>query len=540
MLMLIIVTVALPVFNLTTVKAADDQPWSQMSNMLTARGGLGTAVVNGRIYAIGGLNDALPLNVNEQFDPTANKWTTRAPMPTPRSGFAIATYNNKIYVIGGSVGNGYVGNNEVYDPLTDSWETKTSMPTPRSDFSACVVNDKIYLIGGKKYSSINPYFNETAVNQVYDPANDSWTTVAALPDPVYGYASAVIDGKIHIIGGSKNPSSSGTSVFDNANQVFDPQTGNWSLADNIPSSSTFGGAISTQDFMAPSKLYYIGGFFSNAYSGETQIYNPSNNSWTTGVPMPTHRAYLSVTIINDLIYAIGGFDGTNWLNIVEVYKPVGYGTVPPHIQITSPENETYRDVNVSYNLNRNAQWIGYGIDNQANITLKGNIDLQNLTQGSHTIIIYANDSSGNMGHSNTIFFSIDTIPPKIVIILPLNQTYSSTDIQLTFIINEQTKELAYSLDNNTRTPVVGNVSLPALTDGSHNLTIYATDEVGNSDSKTVYFNISTFPIIGLIAAIAVAIIIFATGYLFYHRRKNGVKEGKVLSAGTLTKEAATI
>jgi hypothetical protein len=292
--------------------------------------------------------------------------------------------------------------------------------------------------------------------------------------------------------------------------------------------------------MAPSKLYYIGGFFSNTYSAETQIYNPSNNSWTTGVPMPTPRSYLSVTIVNDLIYAIGGFDGTNWLNIVEVYKPVGYGTVPPRIQITSPENKTYRDVNISYNINRNAQWIGYGIDNQANTTLKGNLKLQNLTQGSHTITIYANDSSGNMGHSNTIFFSIDTIPPEIVIILPLNQTYGSTDIQLTFNINEPTRELAYSLDNNTPTPVIGNVSLPALTNGSHHLTIYATDEVGNSDSKTVYFSISTFPIIGVIAAIAIAIIISASGYLFYHRKKTGSKEEKVLLAENLTKEAASI
>ena len=536
--MLIIVTVAVPVFNLRAVKASDDQPWSQLSNMLTARGGLGTAVVNGKIYAIGGLNGDLPLNVNEQFDPVLNKWTTKAPMPTPRSGFAIAMYNNKIYVIGGSVGNAYVGNNEVYDPSTNSWETKTSMPTPRSEFSASVVNDKIYLIGGKRYSSINPYFNETAVNQVYDPENDTWTTVAALPEPVYGYASAVIDGKIHIIGGSKNPSSGDTTVFDNAHQVFDPQTGTWNLAANIPTPTTNGGAIATQNLMAPSSLYDIGGFFSNTYSGETQIYNPNNNSWTTGIPMPTHRAYLSVAIINDLIYAIGGFDGTNWLNTVEVYKPVGYGTIPPQIQILSPENKTYRDVNVSYNLNRNAQWIGYGIDKKANVTLKGNIDLQNLTQGSHTIIIYANDSSGNMGRSKTIFFSIDNIPPEIVIILPLNQTYGSSDIQFTFSLNEPAKELAYSLDNNTLTPVIGNVSLPALTNGSHRLTIYATDEVGNSDSKTIYFSISTFPIIGVIAAIAVAIIISATGYLFYHRKKTGFQEEKVVSVEPITKESA--
>ncbi len=60
--------------------------------------------------------------------------------------------------------------------------------------------------------------------------------------------------------------------------------------------------------------------------------------------MPTPRAYLAVAVVNDVLYAIGGFDGQNWLNTIEQYKPVGYGTVPPKIQITSPENKTYSEV----------------------------------------------------------------------------------------------------------------------------------------------------------------------------------------------------
>ena len=58
--------------------------------------------------------------------------------------------------------------------------------------------------------------------------------------------------------------------------------------------------------------------------------------------MPTARAYLGVADVNDIIYAIGGSDGQNWLDTVEAYTPVGYGTAPPIIQIISPENQTYR------------------------------------------------------------------------------------------------------------------------------------------------------------------------------------------------------
>jgi hypothetical protein len=226
-------------------------------------------------------------------------------------------------------------------------------------------------------------------------------------------------------------------------------------------------------------------------------------------------------MINDVIYAIGGFDGTNWLNTVEMYKPFGYGTVPPQVQITSPDNETYSNVTLSYNVNKGTAWVGYSVDNQANITMQGQTALGNLSQGSHSVKVYANDTLGNMGGSSTVYFSIDTVPPVILIILPLNQSYGSTDIQLTFNVNEATKDLSYSLDNNVQTPIVGNVSLPALSNGAHHLTVYATDETGNSASKTVYFTIAPFPTVTIVAVAVIGVIVAAGGYLFYKRKKTG-------------------
>ncbi len=113
--------------------------------------------------------------------------------------------------------------------------------------------------------------------------------------------------------------------------------------------------------------------------------------------------------------------------------------------------------------------MGYSIDNQANetVNLKSEINLSGLSQGAHSIKIYANDSLGNMGVSNTVFFSIDTLAPDINIILPQNQSYGSTDIQLTFTVNENVTSLAYSLDEQEKVTIIGNVTLPALSSGSH-------------------------------------------------------------------------
>jgi N-acetylneuraminic acid mutarotase len=518
--MLIALTL-LPGINLPPAKAVDTQSsWTTMTPMLTARGGFGVAVVDGKIYTIGGLtgND-LPVSLTEEYNPQTNEWTSKTPMPTPRSGFAITVYQNKIYVIGGSVGYGYVGNNEVYDPLSNTWETKTSMPTPRADLSANLVNDKIYLIGGKKYSSITPFFNETNINEVYDPANDSWTTKTPVPLPIQGYASTVFDDKIYLMGGSLQSLSLENTQTTDATQVFDPKNDTWSLAANLLHSASYGAAGTTEGYLAPARIYYIGGYSVGKFTSQTQAYNSENNSWSIAEAMPTSRAYLGVAVVNDVLYAIGGFDGTNWLNVNEQYKPVGYGTVAPAVQITSPENKTYSNVTLTYKINRGTQWMGYSLDNHPNVTIKTETNLLGLSEGNHNITIYANDSLGNMGSSNTVFFSVDTLPPILDILVPKNQTYGVTDIQLTFTINEAFSNLAYSLDGQSKKDIVGNVTLPALSNGAHRLTLYAADALGNLAEKTVFFNVSPFPIVAIAAVVAIVTIALASAYLLYKRKK---------------------
>lgn len=519
--MIIISAFVFSAFFFPSTKAADQQSgWTTLSPMPTPRGALGVAVVDGKIYAIGGLNGNSPLNNNEMYDPISDQWTVEAPMPTARSGFATAVCDNNIYVIGGTVGTAFVANNEVYDPKSNTWETKASMPTPRADLSANVVNDKIYLIGGKKYSNASPYFTETNENEVYDPVNNTWSTKTPIPTAIYGYASAVLDGKINFVGGSEAPNSIGINVFVGSDQVYDPQTDEWSLAANLPSVATYGAAAATDNYMAPAKLYFMGGYFSGSYSSAIQVYDAENNSWTASDPMPTPRAYFGICVVNDVLYVIGGFDGQNWLNLNYEYKPLGYGEFPPTLEISSPDNQTYSNVSLTFTVNRGTAWVGYSLDNKANITVNGETKLLNLTQGGHTVVLYGNDSFGNMGSSSRVFFSIDTLPPDIKILLPLNQSYSSSDLKLSFTVNKTTQSLKYSLDGAAMETIPGNVTLPALTNGSHELTIYAVDQVGNSGSKTVYFSVQPFPTIMVAAALATAIIALASGYLFMKRRKS--------------------
>lgn len=271
--------------------------------------------------------------------------------------------------------------------------------------------------------------------------------------------------------------------------------------------------------MAPARIYYVGGYASGEFTSKTEVYMPESNSWGYLAALSTPRAYLSVAVVSDVLYAIGGFNGESWLDTNEMYKPIDYGIVAPKIQITSPENKTYAEASLAFTVNRGTAWMGYSLDNRPNVTVTGEKSLSNLGQGCHSITMYANDSLGNMGSSNTVYFSIDSVAPNIDILTPLNQTYDSTDIQLSFKVNENVTWLAYSLDGQDRMAIAGNMTLPALTDGSHRLTVYATDEIGNYAEKTVYFDIAPFPTVQVVAVLASIIIAVAAIYIVFKRKK---------------------
>ena len=513
------------VFALSPIQAQQktDSTWSSLSPMPTPRGGFGVAVVGGKIYAVGGLNNNNDtLNAVEEYSPQRNEWVTKTSMPTPRSGFAIAVYDNKIYCIGGTIGStgtGFIANNEVYDPATDRWETKSSMPTPRADLTASVVDGKIYLIGGKQYASTTPFFIETKINEVYDPVADTWTQAASMPTGVHGYASAVVGKTIYVMGGSRQPSSLENTVLSNRTQVYDTQSGNWTLAAGLSKTNSYGAAAATTGFFAPQRVYLIGGFSDWQFSNNTEVYDPETDSWSSAETMPTARAYLSLAVISDALYAIGGFDGTKWLGTNEQFKPVGYGKVPPNIEIVFPENRTYREVLLHFTVNRAASWIGYSLDGKANVTISAQVQLANLSQGSHSVRMYANDSAGNMGASETRHFSVDIQSPIVSILHPQNISYGTTDIQVTFTVDENTTSLAYSLDGKATELIAGNLTLAALSNGAHRLTVYATDEVGNLGEQTVYFDVAQFPFLLLIAAITIVVIISSSGFIVFKRSK---------------------
>jgi len=317
-ILLFILLLQLFLFQVPSINATEEDSWTTKAPMPTARGSFGVAVVDGKIFAIGGKNSSITyLTTNEMYDPVTDSWTEKKSMPTARASFGIAVYQNKIYVIGGRIANNYTytGANEVYDPLTDTWETKKPSPTPRDGFDANVLNGKIHLIGGKRINlpgySTQPY----DVNDVYNPSSDTWTIKAPLPVAVYDYTSAVIDNKIYVIGGS------GTTL----NQIYNPENDTWSNGKASPYSSTYGAGAATLGLMAPKRMYIMGGGSLVPIDGNV-IYDPEIDDYSNASPLPTARNHFGLAVVNDVLYAIGGVQGEmgGVFAVNEQYIPIGY------------------------------------------------------------------------------------------------------------------------------------------------------------------------------------------------------------------------
>ena len=90
--------------------------------MPSTRRYVGTAVLEGKLYAAGGQSEAdngATSNLVERYDFARKAWEEVAPMATPREAHVMAVLDGKLYAVGG-YNNGFLSSVERYDPATNA------------------------------------------------------------------------------------------------------------------------------------------------------------------------------------------------------------------------------------------------------------------------------------------------------------------------------------------------------------------------------------------------------------------------------------
>ena len=76
--------------------------------------------------------------------------------------------NGKVFVVGGFTRNVHMGALDVafeYNPASDSWRTLAPLKSPRGSVGVTALNGKIHAIGGRGVDTVT-----VATHEVYDPA----------------------------------------------------------------------------------------------------------------------------------------------------------------------------------------------------------------------------------------------------------------------------------------------------------------------------------------------------------------------------------
>jgi N-acetylneuraminic acid mutarotase len=107
------------------------------------------AVLNGRLYSVGGRSGPADFGDVHIYDPAADKWTA-GPRIDARGTAGASVLSGTLYLFGGeSQAKGTVlGDVLRLDPGSAQWVADTPMPTPRNFARAVLFKGSVYTVGG--------------------------------------------------------------------------------------------------------------------------------------------------------------------------------------------------------------------------------------------------------------------------------------------------------------------------------------------------------------------------------------------------------
>ncbi len=208
------------------------------------------------------------------------------------------------------------------DAARSEWHEAPKLPRPCGE--AVVLVDAagvLHFAGGRSpagesNASWNDQIDQTH-HFVLDGPDGPWRKAAPCLTARNSASGAVIDGKLHIVGG-RSVAGGNTS----AHEIYDPAEDRWRIAAPMPQAQ--GGLAAAA---SGGKLYAFGGEFFDNGGGvypEAWAYDPAADVWKTIEAMPHPRHGLGAVTLDGAVHVIGGalkVGGSETSAIVELYRP---------------------------------------------------------------------------------------------------------------------------------------------------------------------------------------------------------------------------
>ncbi|MGZ5186794.1 MAG: Kelch repeat-containing protein [Caldimonas sp.] len=240
--------------------------------------------------ALAALGSAAPAATIDAAPAVSGRWEAAPPMLKARAAHAVVATGDAIVALAGT-GSGGRPVLEVERFDGSGWRAETVLPGHGLNApAAAALGRRVYVIGGFDLASNIPVDRVS----VYDLDTKRWSEAAPLPAPRGGHAAAVLDGRIHVIGGGNSVS----TIADH--DAFDPATGRWQRLAPLPRSEGSPAAV-----VFGGKLYAIGGRSGASDFGDVYVYDDARDAWSAGPPIEPRGTAGAVEICG-AIHLFGG------------------------------------------------------------------------------------------------------------------------------------------------------------------------------------------------------------------------------------------
>jgi N-acetylneuraminic acid mutarotase len=286
-------TAAAPTVTTTTTTTAPAAPaWQNRAQAPTARQEVASAVLDGRVWVIGGLTAAGASAVVESYDPATDRWAPGPALPVALHHAAATTYRGELVVMGG-----FVAAAGLYDRASDrvlalragAWVDLPRLRRPRGAAAAAVVGELVVLAGGRNDAAL------IGPTEIFDGA--TWRDGEAIPTR-RDHLSAVSDGRSLFTVGGRFLSPGALSA---ALERYDPVANAWERLPAMPTARGGQGAT-----LAAGRLVVAGGEDPSGVYDEVEAYDVAAQRWSALPPLPTPRHGLAVERVGNQVLALVG------------------------------------------------------------------------------------------------------------------------------------------------------------------------------------------------------------------------------------------
>ena len=185
-----------------------------------------------------------------------------------------------------------------------NWQQLPDMPAGKWEPASLLLDDRLYLLGG--YAD---FITSSKRVDVFDPAEGSWTQLQDLPSALSHVNLVPGDGGYLFAGGMKDKVHPGLDHIIAEVWHFDLELDRYTAAPLLPGRRAGGGLVNVGG-----RLHYISGLMEDRDTDSPDHWVFDLAAWTTegkaewvqAAPLPLPRNQLSVAVLKDSIYVIGG------------------------------------------------------------------------------------------------------------------------------------------------------------------------------------------------------------------------------------------